>query len=153
MERKQFTTQRFPLKNGLFSQLEYNQEPYTELAEEYRKSQPLNERKLGFGSHDAFKSGEFTSTKATERYRDCIRNEMKLFGHHYHQQMKQNVKRLQATVLTEQKRIPPKDKFGQVLKEPEFLYDIGRTHITMYTPQDSHDSFTKCHGMHQWIQN
>jgi hypothetical protein len=140
---KQFTTQKFPLKNGLFSQLEYHQEPYTELAEEYRKTQPLDKRKLGFGSHDAFKSGEFTSTKATERYRDCVRNEMKLFDRHHQKQMtKENAQKVQG-IIKEQNRIPPKDKFGQVLKEPEFLYDIGRTHITMYTPQHSHDSFYK----------
>ncbi len=40
-------------------------------------------------------------------------------------------------------REPPRDKFGNPLKEPAFLYDIGRSHVTPYTPAASSDSFYK----------
>lgn len=139
-KQKNLTTQKFPLKSGLFSKLEYHQEQYTEIAEQYTKTQPLDKRKLGFGSHDAFKSGEFTSTKATERYRYCVKNEMKLLDRH---QKKQDAEKLPIALASIPQRSPPKDKFGQPLQEPMFLYDIGRTQITPYTPQDSHDSFYK----------
>ncbi len=136
-KKKQFVTQRLPQNahDGYFLKLIYQNEPYTEIAEEYRKTQPLEKRKLGFGSHDAWKSGEFTSTKATERYRDVVKKEAK----HFNKQ-----KRDENTELIEkldQKRDPPKDKFGNDLKEPKFLYDIGRTLVTPYTPNSTHDSF------------
>lgn len=135
-KEKQFVTQSYPLRNGYFSRLHYHSEPYTEIAEKYTSTQPLDTRKLGFGSHDAFKSGEFTSTKATERYRDCVRKEMNHFDRH-------QAKNQPIVKAKKEPRKPPKDKTGRPLKEPSFLYDIGRSHVTPYTPQDSHDSFYK----------
>ena len=137
-KQKQLSTSHFPLKNGLFTKLEYNKEKYAEI-EQYTKTQPLDKRKLGFGSHDAYKSGEFTSTIATERYRNCVKNEMKLLDRHQKKQDAENP----VVLANIPKRTPPRDKFGQPLQEPMFLYDIGRTQITPYTPQDSHDSFYK----------
>ncbi len=100
------------------------------------KTQPLEKRKLGFGSHDAWKSGEFTSTKATERYRDVVRKEAKHFD-----KQRNDKGALELIQKLDQKRDPPRDKFGNNLKEPKFLYDIGRTHVTSYTPNSTHDSF------------
>ena len=140
-KEKQFVTQTHPLRNGYFSRLHYHNEEYTEIAEQYRKTQPLDKRKLGFGSHDAFKSGEFTSSKATERYRDCVRKETKLLDRHRRENGEtKSIEQAKAKAPT---RKPPKDKFGENLTEPKFLYDIGRTNITPYTPEYSHDSFYK----------
>lgn len=113
----------------------YENEQYLENTEQYTKTQPLDQRKLGFGSHDAFKRGEFTSTKATERYRDVLRNEAKLLA------KKGSVPPSKASNVVA--REPPKDKFGKPLKEPSFLYDIGRGQVTPYTPHSSYDSFYK----------
>ena len=140
-KEKQLVTQTHPLKNGYFSRLQYHNEEYTEIAEQYRKTQPLDKRKLGFGSHDAFKSGEFTSSKATERYRDCVRKETKMLDRHQRENSEANANGETKTDFPSRK--PPKDKFGADLKEPRFLYDIGRNNITPYTPQYSHDSFYK----------
>ena len=137
-KKKQFVTQRRPQNahDGYFYKVNYQNDPYTEIAEEYRKTQPLEKRKLGFGSHDAWKSGEFTSTKATERYRDVVKKEIKqLDKNKEDEDLGEIMKKL------DQKRAPPKDKFGNDLKEPKFLYDIGRTHVTSYTPNSTHDSF------------
>lgn len=136
-KKKQFVTQRCPQNahNGLFYKLQYQTDPYTEIAEQYSKTQPLTQRKLGFGSHDAFKSGEFTSTKATERYRDVVRNESK--------HIDRNQNELTGKELSRKTKAPqpPKDKWGKDLKQPRFLYDIGRTQVTSYTPSTTHDSF------------
>lgn len=107
-----------------------------ENTEKYTKTQPLDKRKLGFGSHDAFKRGEFTSTKATERYRDVLRNEAKLLARQVNTSLKLDIPQKFT-------REPPKDKFGKPLQEPSFLYDIGRSQVTPYTPNSSHDSFYK----------
>ncbi len=140
-KKKQFVTQRCPqnAQNGFFMKLSYHSEPYTERAEEYRKSQPLEKRKLGFGSHDAFKSGEFTSTKATERYRTVVRNESNLYTRHRDEDKEKKL----LEKLKSRPRELPKDKFGNNLVVPENLYDIGRTHITRYNPNSTHDSFYK----------
>jgi hypothetical protein len=122
--------------NGFFYKLQYQPEPYSEIAEQYTKTQPLNKRKLGFGSHDACKTGEFTSTKATERYRDVVRNEAKLLDRH-----RNTVTEKEAIEQFEkQDKMPPRDKFGNDLHVSQFLYDIGRTHI-QYNPRSTHDSF------------
>ena len=140
-KQKQFVTQRYPKNshNGFFVKLEYDSAPYTELAEPYLKTQPLETRKLGFGSKDAFKSSEFTSTKATERYRDMVRQESK-FKDRYRDKTKE--KEL-SEQLGRVPREPPRDKQGNKLKEIKFLYDIGRTNVTPFDPNSSRDSFYK----------
>jgi len=132
-KQKQFITQRHPQNSGdgFFTKLEYQPEPYTELCEQgYAKTQPIEERKLGFGSHDAFKRDEFTNTTATERYRDMLRSESKLFSNRFilHHPSSRN-----ETPLTQERR-PPKG-----LVEPRFLYDVGRTHVTTFDPKNAHD--------------
>lgn len=141
-KEKQFVTQRCPqnASNGFFTKLQYQPEQYTELAENFRTSQPLDKRNLGFGSRDAFKPGEFTNTKATERYRDMVKNESKLLRRN------QNGSRLSDEAIEKvqsfsETRQPPKDKLGNALQEPKFLYDIGRSNVTPYTPNNTHDSF------------
>eukprot|EP00586_Coscinodiscus_wailesii_P020427 CAMPEP_0172506212 /NCGR_PEP_ID=MMETSP1066-20121228/192759_1 /TAXON_ID=671091 /ORGANISM="Coscinodiscus wailesii, Strain CCMP2513" /LENGTH=242 /DNA_ID=CAMNT_0013283133 /DNA_START=102 /DNA_END=830 /DNA_ORIENTATION=- len=139
-KKKQFVTHRHPqnAENGFFIKLQYHPEPYTELAETYTKTQPLEKRKLGFGSHDAFKSGEFTSTKATERYRDLVRREVLL------EAKSRDLKR-EARLRDQYASRPkttPKDKFGRDLQVPAFLYDVGRNrYVTPYNPHNTHDSF------------
>lgn len=62
---------------GYFSKLVYQHEEYFQQIP-YTKTQPPDQRKLGFGSKDAFKTDEFTNTIATEVYRDTLRKEMKM---------------------------------------------------------------------------
>lgn len=139
---KQFVTQRHPKNayNGLFSKLEYDSAPYTEFEESFKNTQPLETRKLGFGSKDAFKCSEFTNTKAMERYRDFIRHESKLMDR-YRDKTKE--KELLERYGQVSMRETPRDKQGVKLKEPKFLYDIGRTHVTPYDPNSSRASFYK----------
>ena len=64
-------------QEGYFSKLVYQHEEYFQQIP-YTKTQPLDKRKLGFGSKDAFKTDEFTNTIATEVYRDTLRKEQKM---------------------------------------------------------------------------
>jgi len=133
-KKKQFITQRHPRNSGdgFFTKLQYQPEPYTELCEQgYAKTQPIEDRKLGFGSHDAFKRDEFTNTTATERYRDMLRSESKLFSH----RSTTAVTNSETPTLAVEERQPPKG-----LIEARFLYDIGRgSHVTPFDPKNAHD--------------
>jgi hypothetical protein len=139
---KQFVTQRHPKNahNGLFSKLEYDSAPYTEFEDSFKNTQPLETRKLGFGSKDAFKCSEFTNTKAMERYRDFIRHESKLMDRYRDKTKEKELLERYGQVSI---RETPRDKQGLKLKEPKFLYDIGRTHVTPYDPNSSRASFYK----------
>jgi hypothetical protein len=61
---------------GYFNGLKYSPEPYGEDSK-YVKQQPLDSRKLGFGSHDARKRDEFMSHIRTECYREQLRSELR----------------------------------------------------------------------------
>jgi hypothetical protein len=107
-----------------------------EISEQYSKTQPLDKRKLGFGSHDATKSGEFTCYKATERYRSLIKTENKLRELHRNAEKDKDILSINAPPP-----LPPKDKNGNVLEVPKFTFDVGRSSVTPYNPNTAHDSF------------
>jgi hypothetical protein len=96
----------------------------------------LDKRKLGFGSHDASKSGEFTCYKATQRYRSVVKQENKLAELHRNAA---NEKQLLA--IRDVPTLPPKDRNGKALKSPEFMFDVGRSCVTKYNHKNAHDSF------------
>lgn len=122
------------LKNGMFQKLKYNSEQFTETGEKYSKTQPLDSRKLGFGSRDASKTGEFTDWKTTERYRSVVKQETQLMERH-----RSVVK--ETEILQKPKvLLPPKDREGKELTMPVFMYDIGRSSNT-YDPKSIRDCF------------
>jgi hypothetical protein len=65
-------------RKGYFSSAPYIPEEYFQ-AIPYLKTQPPDQRKMGFGSKDAFKSDEFTNAIATEVYRQTLKNEQKMY--------------------------------------------------------------------------
>ena len=124
--------------NGYFIKLEHpKNEPYVELAEPYHLTQPVAQRKLGFGTKDANKRGEFTSTRATERYRDLLVQEQMLMDKCRDKGME---KRLVAK-WDKQVRSVACNKKGEALKESKHLYDIGRTLVTPYNPYGLKDTY------------
>lgn len=138
-KKKQFITQAHPVNadNGFFIKLEHpKNEPYVELAEPYAKTQPADKRKLGFGTHDANKRGEFTSTRATERYRDLLVQEQKLMD----KSRDTNREQMLVEKWDKQVRKNPVDRNGVPLKEAKHLYDIGRTLVTPYNPYGTKDT-------------
>jgi hypothetical protein len=147
-KQKQFITNAHPknadnstvsgVGGGYFIKLEHpKNEPYIELAEPYAKTQPMDKRKLGFGTHDANKRGEFTSTRATERYRDLLVMEKQLME-------KSRNKDTEAALVKKwdnQVRKGPVDRNNAPLKEAKHLYDIGRTLVTPYNPYGLKDTY------------
>lgn len=93
------------------------------LSGQYSKTQPLKHRKLGFGSRDASKTGEFTCHKTTERYRTAVRQEQNLLEAH----RDEGRERALLDGLPRGPPVPPKDRDGTSLTMPTFMYDIGRT--------------------------
>jgi len=147
-QKKQFQSNAHPknadnstvhgVGGGYFIKLEHpKNEPYVELAEPYAKTQPIDKRKLGFGTHDANKRGEFTSTRATERYRDLLNMEKQLM------EKSRNKGTEEALVKKwdRQARSGPVDRNAVPLKEAKHLYDIGRTLVTPYNPYGLKDTY------------
>jgi hypothetical protein len=64
------------LPKALFRSYEYKSDPFKP-AVPYSKTQPMENRKLGFGSHDAHKTDEFTNVIRTETYRYQLKQEFK----------------------------------------------------------------------------
>ena len=62
------------MHDGMFKRMEYKGETYVDQYG-YRKEQPIESRKMGFGSHDASKRSEFTLTRRTEQYREQLKAE------------------------------------------------------------------------------
>ena len=116
--------------------LTYNSEPYTEISEKYSKTQPLDDRKLGFGSRDASKTGEFTCWKTTERYRSLVKQESRLMESHRDEAKE---KQTAQAAIPRTDPLPPRDRDGKILKMPIFMYALdGRltlgAGITMVFP-------------------
>jgi len=143
-KEKQFVTQKLPKNadNGLFVKLKYNSEPYIEMSERYSKTQPLDKRKLGFGSRDASKTGEFTCWKTTERYRGAVRQEEHLLATHRDEGRE---RALLGRAALADPPVPPKDRDGASLAVPAFAYDVGRTTDAAprpaYDPKSARDRF------------
>jgi hypothetical protein len=125
---------------GFFSKFEYKGEPYTDHNENTNYKQAVKDRKNGFGSSDVFKSGEFTNTRATERYRDKIKSEARIIDQH--RDPEREAALLKEYNERQQHSGPPCDKAGVELRQPEFFFDmICAAEGTPYTPQTKKDCF------------
>lgn len=79
-----FRTTRFPknAENGMFTKLEYKGGDVEETIT-YLKTQPIESRKNGFGSHDAKRKDEFSSSVRTEQFRGTIKKENQILKHKF----------------------------------------------------------------------
>mmetsp|Transcript_19910 Transcript_19910/g.29464 ORF Transcript_19910/g.29464 Transcript_19910/m.29464 type:complete len:176 (+) Transcript_19910:47-574(+) len=119
---KGFQVQQFPVNsdNGNFSKLEYKSCPYAEM-EKFSKSQP--NRKLGFGTKDAFRSAEFTATIRTEQYRDLLRKEQFLMNKFRNQKAEEEI------IERVERRAKGLPTCPEGRTEIKYLYDVGRTQV------------------------
>eukprot|EP00638_Chattonella_subsalsa_P005604 CAMPEP_0117752794 /NCGR_PEP_ID=MMETSP0947-20121206/11836_1 /TAXON_ID=44440 /ORGANISM="Chattonella subsalsa, Strain CCMP2191" /LENGTH=213 /DNA_ID=CAMNT_0005571541 /DNA_START=114 /DNA_END=755 /DNA_ORIENTATION=+ len=134
-KEQQFKVKHHPHSDnsGMFAKKEYAPEPYKEI-ENFRKSQPFEGRKLGFGSKDASKRGEFTATIRTEQYRETLKKEMRM--------IEGNRDPATETTALEQARKREMDRtFPEGLQETKRLFDIGRGNVTDFDPKQSRDTF------------
>jgi hypothetical protein len=130
---KQFITN--PPKNtsgdvGHFHKNKYSSEKYVD-TNTYLKKQPLDKRSLGFGSKDAHKRDEFTTTVRTEQYREQLKFESLT--------KPADVDGKVMEAWGEQSK--KETSFPAGLKETKFLYDIGRSQETAFDPKSSRDTF------------
>lgn len=140
-KQKQFSIPQHPInaETGYFSKLTYAGNPYT-TAIPYVQTQPLEKRKKGFGTGDAFKSDEFTNAIRTEQYRETLKKEHHL--HTKHRSPEEDDRKVQQYQETQRAR--------QEAAGSTFLYDVGRTRVTEFDPRksrDTHYSFDSAKGM------
>lgn len=110
---------------GHFTKFTYNIDMFQDKSG-YTKSQPLDKRKLGFGSHDAARRDEFTTAIRTEQYREQLVGELK------HQKV--------GAAIVADTGVADRS-FPQGLTEVRHLYDIGRKQETAFDPKSSVDTF------------
>lgn len=96
----------------------------------YLKTQPLDSRKLGFGSHDAAKRDEFMDFIRTEQYRQQLKTEKGFMD-----KASAGKQLLTAGIAT------PERSFPAGRTEVKHLYDIGRGLETEFDPKSSRDCF------------
>ena len=122
-------------ENGNFSKLKYMPGGYLE-AIRYAKSQPVDQRKKGFGTKDAFKTDEFSNAVRTQQYRESIEKERVL--------MAANAGKIQERLaeLMSNSSEGPKHA-GRDYSEQVPQYDIGRSRETEFDPKSTKDTYYK----------
>lgn len=93
----------------------------------YLKQQPLDKRKLGFGTKNATRRDEFASTVITEQYREGLKMELR----------QENCQL--AKVNQETQAAANEEKVENPRKVVKHLYDIGRTQVTQFDQKSSRD--------------
>jgi hypothetical protein len=110
----------------------------------YINKQPLDSRKKGFGSRDADRRDEFSSSIRTEQYRETLRKEIARST----KDSKKIEEELQQLIASASKNPESEQDNGASNDSSSFsynttvpLYDIGRTRVTQFDPRASRDSF------------
>ena len=126
-------------ENGNFSKLTYTSTPFKE-TNGYLQSQPLDKRpkEFAFGSHDASRRDEFSSTIATEQYRQTLKTEAKYINKHAN---KDALDKLDES--GPQTTDPKMFMSASGTMRRECLYDIGRNKVTEFDPKSTRDRFYK----------
>jgi len=119
-KEKQFAVAHLPNpeNGGYFAKKTYAPDPYKE-AVHFIKEQPADSRKLGFGTKDASKRGEFTATIRTEQYRETLKKEQRILDH-------QRDPAAETMTLERARKREEERSFPEGLSETRRLYDIGR---------------------------
>jgi hypothetical protein len=112
----------------------------------YAATQPLDQRKKGFGTKDAKKRDEFSNAVRTEQYRETIRKEAELLSKGS-EKMQENLNKILAERGTLNKSAPVFDRtlnsdsveFSYDSQVPQF--DIGRTRVTTFNPKTIKDNY------------
>lgn len=115
---------------GHFEKFVYAPDSYKDKTT-YLKVQPVDRRKLGFGTHDAARRDEFTTTIRTEQYREQLRCETN----------KTNKTGNTPSSGRDEAQDFKKKEFPRGLRETKHLYDIGRSQETAFDPKSSRDTF------------
>eukprot|EP01035_Chromulina_nebulosa_P019395 gene19395-25266_t len=145
-DKKPFHIEKIPnnAEKGNFSKLTYQSAGYQENIA-YLSKQPLNTRKNGFGTRDAHKRDEFTSTIRTEQYRETLRKEIAMSS-----KRSKDIEEELQRLLNENSKLnntwstnTSSDSADFSYNSQVMLYDIGRKRITPFDPKSAKDTFYK----------
>ncbi len=130
-------------ENGNFSKTSYMSGGYLE-ATRYLKSQPLESRKNGFGSKDAYKTDEFSNAIRTQQYRESIEKELLI------QQgvAGKNEERLKQLLAERKGFDAPIPEGARNYAESVPQFDIGRSRVTEFDPKSIKDTYYKFDNDH-----
>lgn len=118
--------------SGYFHKKTYASDPLQDKTM-YLTTQPIDQRKAGFGSKDASRRDEFMSHVRTEQYRETLDTEMRIL-----EKQKKNEPAGQFEALDELNRART---FPEGLQETKYLYDIGRSQNTEFNQKSHRDTF------------
>lgn len=123
---KQFLVAELKAHQGNFGANEYTGSPY-DIGSTYLNKQPLDKRKLGFGSHDAKRRDEFSNQAKQNQYKEKIRAEEKFLDGCLKKQIADGkVKETDPNAPTAADIQANKQQWFQA-NVPNFLYDIGNS--------------------------
>jgi hypothetical protein len=126
-----FTKLKYPEKN------EYIEDT------RYALSQPLDKRKLGFGSHDAKRRDEFSNATRTEQYRATIKRE-KGNSDRTADQLQDSLRALiEERAANGAPESTTQSGGGFSYSDTCMQYDIGRTRVTEFDPKSNRDKYYK----------
>ena len=111
----------------------------------YLKTQPLEQRKKGFGTKDANKTDEFSNSNRTQQYREGIKKEqyviMQAAG-----KIADRLKELTEERDRRASTAPAQGGFDYASRVPQ--YDIGRSRVTEFDPKSVKDTYYKFSDEH-----
>lgn len=123
-------------ENGNFAKLTYVPEGYKD-GVKYKDTQPLDQRKKGFGSKDASRRDEFSNVIATECYREALKKEKLISA-----EKPEEVERKLNALLETRRAAGTLNMSTKAFRtERVHQYDIGRTRTTEFDPKSTKDNF------------
>lgn len=148
-DKTPFRTKMKPVneENGFFSKTTYKAGGFQE-GIKYKDTQPLDQRKKGFGTKDAHKRDEFSNTMSTEQYRETLKKEAFLAA-----TRSGNVQEELEALLASRTHTSPVFNTTAASDSSDFsydshvpLFDIGRSRITPFDARSIKDTFYKFNG-------
>jgi hypothetical protein len=144
-------------ENGHFSKITYVSGGYSQPIK-YKQLEGDERKGFGFGSKDASKTDEFTSTMRTEQYRSLIRRESDVLRKTTERNLQEITRVLDERLASTNSSIashelsmrspgstsslsPSRTGFNYSENVPQ--YDIGRTRVTPFDHKSKSDSFYK----------
>lgn len=118
----------------------------------YITTQPLDQRKKGFGTKDANKRDEFCNDIRTEQYRETLRKEKSLNAESSEVLQMKLTKMLDErnTLRESLRKSGALDDMSLTSKYSQKVhtYDIGRTRVTEFDPRSTKDQYYHFDGTH-----
>lgn len=111
----------------------------------YHKTQPLENRKLGFASHDASRRDEFTLDIETQKWRERIAIEMQ-FAERF---AKRKEEEMTPEERAEMDRLLAEDSERRWTHGPKYLFDLGKEATGGTTPYEMKDARDTWYSKHR----